>query len=93
MTLCFESLGKQISEILVSLAIPPRLGQDLLLVGGHRIVCFDDVRRLDACRDPDLFLVVLEVSLLRGLTLEIEIEPFEILTGQQQQVGEMTVIQ
>ena len=89
----FESLGKKVTEIRVSLVLPPWLGQDLLLVGRHSIVGFDDTRGLDASGDPDLFLVVLEVSLLRALTLEVEVEPLEKLASQQQEVGQMTVIE
>lgn len=75
------------------MVLPPWLGQNLLLVGGHSIVGFDDTRGLDACGYPDLFLVVLEVSLLRALTLKVEVEPLEKLASQQQEVGQMTVIE
>jgi hypothetical protein len=59
--------------------LPPSLGKDVLLLGAHGAVSLDDVSGLDASRNPDFFLILLEVSLLGTFTFEVEIEPFKEL--------------
>ena len=72
---------------------PPFFGHDLLFVRGHGVEGFDNAGSLDTSRDPDLLLIISEVSLLCALSLKVEVEPFEELTCHHQQVGQMTVIE
>ena len=73
--------------------VPPFFGQDLLFVRGHAVEGFDNAGSLDTSRDPDLLLIISEVSLFCALSLKVEVEPFEELTCHHQQVGQMTVIE
>jgi len=90
--LCLELGGQRLSELSISKVLPPVLGEDVLLLAGHFGVLGDNIFCLSACGLPDFTLVVSEVDFLATFTLEVEIEPHQEFSGENDEVGEVVMI-
>lgn len=82
--LCLELGGDLVTEVAVSQVLPPVLGENVLVLGSHFSMLGDDIFCLDDGGLPDLTLVVFEVDLLSALSLEVKVEPFQELSGEDQ---------
>jgi hypothetical protein len=71
-----------VSEVEVSEVLPPVLGENVFLLRCHLGVLGNNLFCHGACRNPDLALVVFEVNFFSALTLEVEVEPFQELSGE-----------
>jgi hypothetical protein len=82
--LSLELFANLVSEVGVSEVLPPVLGENIFLFGCHLGVLGNNIFCHGACRNPDLALVVSEVFLFLALTLEVEVEPHQELSGEYQ---------
>ena len=55
-------------------------------------MCIDDLISLKAGGHPNLFLVLFEVLLLSGFSLEVDVEPHGELSGKYEKIGEPVMI-
>ena len=91
--LSFELGGNLVTKVAVSQVLPPVLGENIFLLGFHLAVLSNNIFGLNDGGLPDLALVVFEVDLLSTLSFEIEVEPFQEFSGENQQVSKVVMVQ